>query len=813
VRSDLPTGTVTFLLTDVEGSTTLLHALGAEAYADALLEHRRVVREACSAEGGVEVDTQGDAFFFAFSSAGAAVGAAQAVTDDLSSGSIRLRIGLHTGTPLVTEEGYVGDDVHLAARIAATGHGGQVLLSRATRELAARRSTTYLGEHRLKDIEESVAIYQLGSQRFPPLRTISNTNLPHPASSFVGRQREREELVAMLSDETRLLTLSGPGGSGKTRLAIEAASELVPGFKSGVFWVSLAALREPALVTQTIAQTIGADEELAAHISDREMLLLLDNFEQVVEAAPELSQLVEACPNLKLLVTSRELLRIRGEVEYALAPLAEPEAVELFCERARLEPDPTIAELCRRLDDMPLAVELAAARTHVLNPEQILERLSQRLDLLQGGRDADPRQQTLRATIEWSHDLLDAAERDLFARLAVFAGGCTLEAAEEVCEAQLNVLQSLVDKSLVRHSDDRFWMLETIHEFAIEQLERSGEWDEYSHRHAACYAELGERASEGLGGADEGDWLGRLEVELGNLRAALESFDSRGDATALQTLASALLGLWGERGHWREGTLWLDKSLALGDGDPRARIRALIARSSLDEQSDPARLRNLAWEIDRLSTEVGDAIGRARARTILGWAAKSEGDFDEAVRMHEQAVPLARATGDPWQPSIALNNLGDAHLARGDFDAAAGTLVEALAAAREVGIPDGTGRVLSNLSIALLGQGHFEQADELLREALTLFSRTGSVVASDVLLGLAAVAHETGDSQRAALLLGASDRIYKEAGDQARDVGEARLYSDTLTAVRASLGESTAELLAEGEKMSRDEAITYALAD
>src|SRR6266851_7299934 len=300
VRSDLPTGTVTFLFTDVEGSTKLLHELGAEAYAEELADHRRIVRKACAAEDGVEVDTQGDAFFFAFPSAPGATAAALAITDALAEGRIHLRIGLHTCASLVTDEGYVGDDVHFAARVAASGHGGQVLLSKSARELVDGVSLTDLGEHRLKDIEGVIPIYQLGKKSFPPLKTISNTNLPRPASSFVGREREQSEVVRELRDGARLLTLTGPGGSGKTRLAIEAAAELVPEFKAGVFWVGLSARRDPALVTATIAQTLGAKREIADHIGERDLLLLLDNFEQVVEAAPQIAALVEACPNLKL---------------------------------------------------------------------------------------------------------------------------------------------------------------------------------------------------------------------------------------------------------------------------------------------------------------------------------------------------------------------------------------------------------------------------------------------------------------------------------------------------------------------------------
>ena len=409
MRLDLPAGDVTFLFTDIEGSTRLLHDLGAAAYADALAEHRRALRGAFAAHGGVEVDTQGDAFFVAFPTAAGALAAAALSVEDLRPGPIHVRIGLHTGRPLLTTEGYVGPDVHRAARIAAAGHGGQVLLSKETRDLVDDEVAD-LGEHRLKDIAGPVWIFQLGSDRFPPLATIANTNLPRPASTFVGRETELREVTSLLRDGARLLTLTGPGGSGKTRLAVEAAAQLVTDFKAGVFWVELAPVRDPSLVTESIAQTLGAKQGLAEHIGERQVMLLLDNLEQVIAAGSGLAALVESCPNLRLLVTSRELLRVRGEREYQVPPLADNEAVALFCDRAGIEPDSIVRELCRALDNLPLAVELAAARATVLAPRQILERLSGRLDLLKGGRDADPRQQTLRATIEWSHDLLSPSE-------------------------------------------------------------------------------------------------------------------------------------------------------------------------------------------------------------------------------------------------------------------------------------------------------------------------------------------------------------------------------------------------------------------
>ena len=410
VRRDLPAGTVTFLFTDVEGSTRLLHELGAGSYAETLAEHRRLIRAACAGHDGVEVDTQGDAFFFGFTTATGAVAAAGAITEGLARSAIKVRIGIHTGTPLLTEEGYVGGDVHRAARIAAAGHGGQVLVSASTAELIDVELTD-LGEHRLKDLSAPERVYQLGKGGFPALRSLYRTNLPVPATPFLGREQELAEVLGLLSSEdTRLLTLTGPGGTGKTRLALQVAAEASDSFPDGIWWVPLADLREPRLVLETAAQVVGAKNGLAEHIGDKKMLCLFDNFEQVVEAGAELNELLVSCPNLELLVTSRERLRVRGEQTYPVPPLTEGDAVALFTARARavdpsFSPGVEVGELCLRLDELPLALELAAARTALFGPEQLLERLSDRLDLLKGERDADPRQETLRTTIDWSYDL------------------------------------------------------------------------------------------------------------------------------------------------------------------------------------------------------------------------------------------------------------------------------------------------------------------------------------------------------------------------------------------------------------------------
>jgi class 3 adenylate cyclase len=410
-RPDLPSGTVTFLFTDIEGSTRQLHELG-DGYADVLAEHRRVLRAAFAHYDGVEVDTQGDAFFVAFARASDAIASAQAGQDALSGGPVRVRMGLHTGEPMVGAEGYVGIDVHHGARIASAGHGGQVLLSQTTRDLLdSSVDLVDLGLHRLKDLSEPRRLYQLGTEQFPPLKTLHQTNLPVPTTPFVGRQLELGEIRGLLRS-SRVLTLTGPGGTGKTRLALQVAAEAAEDFPAGVWWVPLAVLHDPALVRDSIAQVLGAKGELAEHIADKELLLVLDNLEHLLDAAPGLAAIVERCRGLRLLVTSREPLRLSAEQEYPVAPFALEEAVDFFCVRARaakpdFAPTATLPDICGRLDSLPLALELAAARVKVLSPDQILTRLEQALPFLtHGRRDVPERQRTLAATIAWSYEML-----------------------------------------------------------------------------------------------------------------------------------------------------------------------------------------------------------------------------------------------------------------------------------------------------------------------------------------------------------------------------------------------------------------------
>ncbi|MFN2521484.1 MAG: adenylate/guanylate cyclase domain-containing protein, partial [Candidatus Limnocylindria bacterium] len=403
----LPAGTVTFLFTDIEGSTDLLRDLGAERYAAALAAHRRALREAFERNGGVEVDTQGDAFFLAFTTAAEALAAAAEAQQALEATPVRVRIGIHTGEPIVTQEGYVGLDVHKAARIMSAGHGGQVLVSEQTARLVGTKGLRDLGPQRLKDLPAPEHIYQLGDGDFPRLKTLYQTNLPIAPNPLVGRGEELAEVRGLVtSDALRAVTVTGPGGIGKTRFALAVADATAQTFPDGIWFVDLTPLRDPALVLPTIKQAVGAEAELARHLADARCLLLLDNFEQVVDAAPELAALLTACPTLRVLVTSREPLRIAAEREYPLPPLAEPPAMELLRQRAVAAApaaeidDALAAQICRRLDGLPLAIELAAARMKVFDPRVLLERLEQRLPLLVSrARDAPERQRTLVSTI------------------------------------------------------------------------------------------------------------------------------------------------------------------------------------------------------------------------------------------------------------------------------------------------------------------------------------------------------------------------------------------------------------------------------
>jgi predicted ATPase len=808
---------VTFLFTDVEGSTRLLHELGPERYADALAEHRRVLREAFSAHAGVEVDTQGDALFVAFSTAPDALEAAREAQAELA---VPVRMGIHTGTPLLGEEGYVGVDVHRAARIAAAGHGGQVLVSAATAGLLGTGKPVLLdlGEHRLKDLSAPERIYQLGDGEFPPLKTLYRTNLPIPATPFLGRERDLDAVRGLLlRGDVRLLTLTGPGGTGKTRLALQAAAEVAEDYPDGIFWVPLAPLRDPRLVLEQAAQAVGVKDGLAESLGAKRLLLLLDNFEHLMAAAEDLPGLSASCPNLRVLVTSRELLRLPGEQAYPVPPLEHEDGARLFVARARavkpdFEPDETLSELCARLDNLPLALELAAARIRILSPERLLARLSGRLDLLKAGRGTDPRQQTLRATIEWSYDLLDEDEQRLFARLAVFRGGCTLEAAEGICEADLDTLQSLVDKSLVRVRDgDRFWMLETILEFALERLEASRETAELRGRHADYFLALAEEAEPHIRDYSK-DWLDRLDTDHNNLRAAADQLEAAGESELVLRLAGAMSDFWGIRGHLAEGSRQVESALRADERPTAARARALNAAADMAMgRGDNATLRLRAEEALELHRRNGNIRFATYSVFQLGHGAADEGEYDRAKALAEEAIALAREAGDEelvlyatWLLAWASKGLGDNERSRRLYE-------EVSESARLAGSKNVLSLSLEALSDVALEQGRPEEAIAILTDAYELNRELDdrwrlALVSSRLARAFA----ELGDVKTATRLLSSGQALLQDMGGDPKWIGQRN--QETLAAIHAQLGEADFEKAWEqGRKLAVEEAVDLAL--
>jgi predicted ATPase len=581
-----------------------------------------------------------------------------------------------------------------------------------------------------------------------------------------------------------------------------------------VFWVGLAALRASELVLDTIGQTLGAKDGLTEHVAERELLLLLDNLEQVIDAAPELASLVEACPNLHLLVTSRELLRVRGEVEYPVPPLDAPEAVTLFSERARLGRDETVAELCRRLDNLPLAVELAAARTSVLTPEQILDRLAQRLDLLKGGRDAETRQQTLRATIEWSHDLLGDQEKTLFARLAVFQGGCTLDGAEEVADAGLDTLQSLVDKNLLRHTGGRFWMLETIREYAVEQLEASGEADKQRRRFADHYLALAEDAYTNEFSEDRGS-LDRLESEHDNLRTVLAWLAEGGETQQVLQLAGALANFWGMRGFVSEGFRHLEFALAADEAPTGARARAANAAADLGGlgRGDPDTAEHWAQQGLELHRRLGDRWGEAQALFTLGHAACDRHDFARAREQAEASRRLFEDLGDePWA-AAATWLLGWAHTGVGEWARGREFYEDALQRARSLDTSGLRSLVLYSLSGRLVEEGRPTEALALVQEAYEVDRSNGDrwrMSLTACRLGSVLVA--LGRPADAALCHSAGLAALEEMGGV--PLHRAEEDEGTLARLREALGEERLEAQRQrARKLSLEGAVEAALAE
>jgi predicted ATPase/class 3 adenylate cyclase len=781
IAPGLPSGTVTFCFTDIEGSTALVTRIGDAAYRPLLEAHRALLRTAWSEHFGHEMGTEGDSFFVVFANAADAVAACIAgqralVQHPWPDGcSIRVRMGLHTGSAVPRGGDYTALAVHHAARVAASVSGGQVVVSDATRVLVEGRSLdgVYfddLGEHRLKDVDAPLRLWQVHGEglasEFPPLRTISNTNLPRPASSFIGRDEEVAELRGLLLGDARLVTVTGPGGAGKTRLALEAAAELVTHFKAGVFWVDLASLQDSDQVVEVVAAVVGAPADLAEHIGDRDLLILLDNFEQVVAAAPTLASLVEGCPRLRLLVTSRERLRVRGEVNRPVGSLPEADAAALFCDRACLELTDGIQRLCRTLDDLPLAIELAAARTSSFSVEQILDRLGSRLDLLKGGRDADPRQQTLRATIAWSYELLAEDERAQFVRLAVFAGGYTLEAAEKVADAEPDQLQSLVDKSLVHHAGERFLLLQTIREFGMERLRDSGELDEMQRRHAGWFLDLARAAHAQLHSRDQRVWLDRLRVETDNMRALLDWTTDHDIGGGLK-LAETLLVPWRMGGQLPELVGWFRRVFTtLPDVDDSMLAGGLEAFGTalfFCEEYDQA-LERLEQSL-AMCRRLGDELVEASVLNRLGSVISARGDLARATELREHALAISRQRGDQQGVARSLHLIGEDLRDTGDLVRATTVLEEALRIDTDRGDQHSIMTSLHSLGDVWLDRSDPTRAHELYREALNITH----LLADDrsqvyCLAGLAAAAALRGDTPTAGRLWASAERLERSVG-------------------------------------------------
>jgi predicted ATPase/class 3 adenylate cyclase len=870
-RADLPRGTVTFLFTDIEGSTALWER-DRQVMAAAVERHLTLLRTALEANHGVLFKIVGDAVQAAFPTAPDAIAAALDAQRSLLAEdwgqieSFRVRMALHAGEAMVQNEEYQGPLLYRSARLLAVGHGAQILLSETAATLSRDAlppgtDLRELGEHRLPDLLEPECVFQLLHpdlpDAFPPLRTLETRphNLPTQATPFLGREREVAEVVALLwSSNARLVTLTGPGGTGKTRLALQAAAELLDAFPDGVFFVPLAALRDPELVPSAIASALGLRDQagqtpaqaVREALAGKRLLLVLDNVEQVAASATFVGELLAAVPDLEVLATSRLPLRLRAEHEYPVTPLALPpasgtppeqllqyEAVRLFVERAQavrsgfvLTPEiaPAVAEITRRLDGLPLAIELAAARVRLLPPAALLARLEKRLPLLTGGpRDAPARQQTLRDAIAWSYDLLTAGEQALFRRLSIFAGGFSLEAAEAVANpgGELDVLDGvdwLSEHSLLRpgagtDGDPRFTMLETIREYGLERLEQNGEAEATRRAHTEFFLALVEEAESKLTSPEQLVWLERLEAEHDNLLVAL-NWAVVSDAQIALRLVWGLAWFWYFRGYLREGRAWLERALA-ASGDPGPlHAGALTAAGRLSRHlGDYEGAIALLERSLELARSFQDRRAEALALHELGaLAGLAEGDADREVALTEASLALWRELGDPWGTARTLNNLGYEAYLQGDLDRAVSLLDEGVTLARAAGDRLVLGYIVDSRGVVAEAQGELERATDLYREALALADQVGApLVEAFALSSLAGMAARQGQPARAARMWGAASALRDAIGTRL-PLEEEERFAGSLSAVRELLGEEAfAAAWEEGRAQPLDQVVAEAL--